>query len=1176
MTSPSASAVQELSIQYLSFSRMASYTQIPKEEISQRPLKEIIQKIVEIHNTAKSKSKGSTKPTFNPLNRSFGKMKNFKTRVFVKAKKGKTELIKSLENGEEKDLLSAGIELLLFFHRKNPVREIFAVTSSHAWHVVRPCINYQFPVQAVIRMLNPDRILSITRRCLIGPDAVETRTNPEGHEFYTTETLYYLVENFTCQARDNSSLMELGLFKAPPPIKVETGVLRILRKVPLQSYPSLLHLLSQHVRGEKTYDKEGQLETEDPAFEFLYYLQPADIDIDKLDDGLIKQIFDAYEKKHEHSVRLRHKYLNDFLYSNAYQIQSVPKGRYKALPQCPALEDILRFIEVENEKAFENEESFSKALRNVSLGYEKDSAVIRDPLISYLEGEVRYVDGSTYFKVRNMWYKLAVDHHALLHEDFRRLLSKILIEPKKAKELLPKPWIGNIPQGALTEKAVMAELKITKGIRAFMKKLKEAEVCYIDEGKIKQKCLIGEILKHPLIRKHKKLIEEQVLAKEPIPPSEDLKEFFGDDTDKVMEELGKKRKILDSKKFVINPFIYPLARLPALKDKRKQFSKFLAAKCLAGELSEDEHAYNRTYLYTEKNEGKPFGPEEGYLVFDRICPYQVEPGDIFPYNEEAVYSIQVKQDFGEAFCKACTQTLVAAKKFSSALRLNRPSDYLEQLWEMGTTAKEGNNFRYHVKVQLEVLGKENFFKIFRNRKLTFVIAILQKENQSLYSEASLPTRLTPECLKGYEFDVKEAFQALQQQQFIDSQGRLTGKFYVSTGEKFQLEGFESESAEIYSILLKYKPLSDSTLAKMELLRLAQEMRKLGLDFKLMEIEHQQTDFSSLQTHKTPLGAIEDFKEEREENYSAIGSSSYLSSSYIGKVDNGPIGMINVESTICYMLATLQMLFNIPEIRSLIESRKNAGNLLKELADLMQISTQPKDTEPVLRRLRKEVFKKAGGGELTGGEKTQQDAHEFLQLLLDQLKWLPINTSLCIKTKERIYTKNTSTSTNHLSIPLNKTTFQACLDEYFAFEEMVADGVQADPLTLTLKGGQEVKLDTWKQAIKLKNQPNYLIIHLVRFNKFGKIAKTIQFPSDGLVNIKVGEDAIPYEIAAFVNHIGKEANCGHYTADVKNYRDPAGQERWIHCDNDTLKIEEPNNPEKQAYLVMLKRKDNLNN
>lgn len=1194
--------VQELSIQWLSLKRVQKYTELTEDQILKGPLGNVVKRIIEIYNQGKPKKdqgvgksstqsadeapeaeepeiageKESKKIHYEHLDDyKFPSSFDYQVHVYQHVEKTKSRLVKNLEAGgvnEDRLHKRKSTNFLLFFFRDVPRREIVAATTGNAWEAIRDCVNYSAPIKVAERILDPNRIVVISRKCLLGPGILETIHNPFGWEGCKIANIYYQIESFRCVAKTDSSFMELLKLKKPLEITIRTGNLRIHRRTPLDQYPAILDLFSKYLLGRATYHGKGIQESKDPRFEFLHFLKPVPAGEKKLDLQLATQMFNAFEADQRQPFSFRHKYFQDYFNSDLYEIKHPHSSRFEKLEGRPdSVEEILRLIQENDDKALLTTESFYKTLEKTHFRYQTPShKKERGSLLDYLEGEVRDTEGNAYFKIRGLWFKLALDYHALLKEDFKGLLRQALIKPDEEGQL-PRFWKGNKPQGQLTESKLKKKFGISKGIRDFFKKLKESKVSLVDKkGNVKQKKLVGEILKIPVVMQFKDTIEEGILAGDKIPSDDEIEELLDGHADEVLNELRKERLVVEKNKkretYVINPFPYFLAKSPILEGKYDEFVQYLEELAIGYlEGAEDEETYNRSYLRP------PFGHTKGYLVFDQICPHNIEPCDVIKFTKDTTYLYHIKETFGQHTRDACSQILNAAKEFRSALSVQQADNFIQLLWNM-STEEDLTGWKLEVKQQLDALGKEEFFKIFQERKIVFVYALLGKPHKSLYHEVTKKSKLTPEDLPGTQEEQKNYFEKLKNEGFFDSEGRITGKFDSLSQPKFEIPDVEKKTSKaIYDKVNAYSSISNSTLAKFEVLNVAREVRALGFEFKICEIQQASLEMPS--ESWIPDSFDSSFLEMNE-------TSSLAASQTPDIIDNGPTGLLNIGNS-CYMNATLQVIFNVPEIRQQIEAfeaeeENHLIPLLKQIMEPEEASDEESshsiDPKATLKQFRDEVFRLKGKGELTGGKTTQQDAHEFLQFILEKLDWKPIKLRKKFKTEDEEWYSR-SEPTHHLSIGMTTTgTFQDALNAYFAFEEMDADtNDKLEPLQRN-----EWEYSQWEQKESIKEPlPSHLIIHLKKFDERGqKIVREIKFPEDHIVQIQNEEEEdVEYEIVGFINHHGKTAKGGHYTADVKNYRDQAGQERWIHCDDEQLKTIAP--AEKDAYLVVLKKVEEEN-
>lgn len=292
------------------------------------------------------------------------------------------------------------------------------------------------------------------------------------------------------------------------------------------------------------------------------------------------------------------------------------------------------------------------------------------------------------------------------------------------------------------------------------------------------------------------------------------------------------------------------------------------------------------------------------------------------------------------------------------------------------------------------------------------------------------------------------------------------------------------------------------------------------------------------------------------------SNIKYSYTFVKKVEN-PLGMgfENIGNS-CYINATLQVLFMIPELCDLINTISRENKLfLHNLYNLLRLVTSKQPLMEIdFRNFRTAVFKTKGKGCFTDNINQQQDAHEFLVFVLDQLGWNPLKTHTCTlfdnDTKKHFGDIQAS---NHLSIEMNEGTLEQMIISYSAFEEM------NEKISLKIDGEMK-SVTTCKRAIQINEYPPYLFVHLKRFKLVGEVmtknSRRIELPlfKDLLIAEK------NYELIACINHHGDTIHIGHYTADIKK---DTGE--WIHCNDKNLSKISVDRVGSDAYIVLLKLK-----
>ncbi len=1109
---PAPQAVQKLSIQWLSIGRTRKFVDLTNKKSEKIRLEKLVEKVIEIYNQ-------QAKIPFNRIEYPLDQTR-YSVSAYCQAHETETAIAHVL-GGITGLPKKSHADYILFFHRNKP-RECIALTSGQAFNVVRPCINYSFPVTVAERILHPSRVLQIVRRCILQTTAKETLVNPTGIELYKTATLYYLVENFHCESKPGSSLSRLECFQpTPPSIKVSTGLLRIEQRLPLEAYPYILTLFSKYMHDEDTYSENNELETPDPGFEFLHFMQLFRGETASLDYKLLTSIFHAYETDSLQTVRLLYKNLDEYLFAESFSLQ-LGKGKNfcELPPKPPTLEEVLHLLEAHHKESFDKEEDFAEVLKGCKLRFKPQGGPkIEFPLINFLEGEVRVEEEGCYCKIRGNWYQLNVDYLALVQEDFKRMLRKTLIG-KDDKTYLPLPWAGNKNTGRFTINVLKKRLGIKKGQRGLNTRLINAEVFFIlASGKVHQPKLAGEILKEKCIQSHKDAINE--LLKKGTCTKTTLGKVVGKaDRDTIWKALTKKRPIFikkSSERFVINPM------LP---------HNFERHDGLINLLEEYESLYRNTVTETEEVYSRKYLEMKNHLVFDQICPDNIEPFDVVHFHDGKAYLHHIKEKFGQPTREACSQIRNAAKEFRSALLMKQAKNFIENMFEKGVETDSKETWRLKVQEQLKEMGKESFCKLFYDQELVFVYSYLENEKQSLYYESQAPSSLSPEHLKlGSKKENEKAFQALLKAKFLDNRGRLTGKFLASSKKKFTLKGLDSE--KIYDTLAKFKSVSESTLAKLELIQLEQELHNLGFQLKICPISRSGSTLASAE--KSP---------------EANGTESSDDTEKPPEIQNGPPSLKNIGNS-CYINAILQLLFNMPEMRTSFETSSQD----RVIARLEDVFKEP--SEENLKLLRRKIFKHRKKSQLEGGLNAQHDVHELLLMLFDRLDWNPLSVNTQI-TQNDTKTDNPE-QTNHLTLPLEQKKLQGVVNEYFKLVDMEDDDKE------------------WQEKRSLQSQPDYLFLHLKRFDNAGQKNQTqVVFPQTQEITFPLEDGStVNYEIVGHIHHInGNSLESGHYITYLKNSRQGDSLGEWFLCNDEDITSCGPEAVKSNnAYIVQLKRVDN---
>lgn len=241
--------VQPLSIQWIDLKR----AKITEQHPNQSSLSKAIECIINTHNEQKKDQNSGyqldSKPdTFTSGGYSF---KHYSYRKII------TPIIATQSQEHPKKTKTSSF--LVFLYQHQPSARIIALTTRNAWSVVRPYIDYSFPIKVAERVCNPKKIIQVARRCLFKVNAQETLLYPYEYELYKTSNLYYLVESFTCEIKNNSTLFStINSIKSDGSvkklnrcwIKVTTGgLLRIGTRLSIEDYPAILDLFAKYMTG---------------------------------------------------------------------------------------------------------------------------------------------------------------------------------------------------------------------------------------------------------------------------------------------------------------------------------------------------------------------------------------------------------------------------------------------------------------------------------------------------------------------------------------------------------------------------------------------------------------------------------------------------------------------------------------------------------------------------------------------------------------------------------------------------------------------------------------------------------------------------------------------------------------------------------------------------------------
>ena len=254
---------------------------------------------------------------------------------------------------------------------------------------------------------------------------------------------------------------------------------------------------------------------------------------------------------------------------------------------------------------------------------------------------------------------------------------------------------------------------------------------------------------------------------------------------------------------------------------------------LHSNLSEGE--YNETYLLEKDNKRRI------YLPGDRVFAQKVELFDVMMYDKEynITYLYHVKENFGQSTRDACAQIRESANLLWLD-RLKRKTTHCEQFFDSLTKEDQRDPYKTILKEKLLRMGKETFLRMFSvNVRIVFVYAFMNAnspEGDKLLTIEHF-RRITkddfsPRSMRQSIYDKLVRLNILNQNGYLADQSiGLTSK--PKFCEKMKKDKFFKQFADkslesMYDTLVKHGRCSLSTIAKVELLTLAQQFTQFQI------------------------------------------------------------------------------------------------------------------------------------------------------------------------------------------------------------------------------------------------------------------------------------------------------------------------------------------------------------
>ncbi|XP_029691431.1 probable ubiquitin carboxyl-terminal hydrolase 16 [Takifugu rubripes] len=223
---------------------------------------------------------------------------------------------------------------------------------------------------------------------------------------------------------------------------------------------------------------------------------------------------------------------------------------------------------------------------------------------------------------------------------------------------------------------------------------------------------------------------------------------------------------------------------------------------------------------------------------------------------------------------------------------------------------------------------------------------------------------------------------------------------------------------------------------------------------------------------------------------------------------------------------------------------------------------------------------------------QQDAHEFLNTVLEQLSSVSTELRSMATDKEQSYTCPVEA---HISFQMLSTmlchscghkseNMEECLNLSVAPEDTIMQGIQLYLKEQLLDYKCDCGASQTTEQRSFFTLPNVLIIHLLRFKwsyfAAQKIHKATCLSRELLLHTNQSSEKTKYTLKSIVNHLGSCTTSGHYICDgvYRNASQGDGNACWVTYDDDIVKETTFNHVcqqrQKTAYLLYYEKMEKV--
>ncbi len=323
---------------------------------------------------------------------------------------------------------------------------LFTLTSSQAFHLIRPYCDYAFPTRIAFRLVEP----SCSKKeivPLVGPKEASTSYYKKPYELkaHEYESLWVLYRNFDSELRAGCSLSSLLKLADSKQIgmHIGEGMIRIGSALTFEQYVSILPHLLDIRRGNPTYKSDGTLEEDDPSFQVFANIQRINSKQQNILDQLLIDILwkAVTQDNFSTTLYLSHRRYREYHRSTEFKLQMSFKGYDYHVPWSyrPTLHQVI--LELQTLYKDLPLADFVKVILNSSMRCNGLGSQYH-PLIQFIQGEL-VLEEDAYFRVGGVWLRALGQHLATTETAFRAVVQDTLARiTEPGDHILRDPWIS--------------------------------------------------------------------------------------------------------------------------------------------------------------------------------------------------------------------------------------------------------------------------------------------------------------------------------------------------------------------------------------------------------------------------------------------------------------------------------------------------------------------------------------------------------------------------------------------------------------------------------------------------------------------------------------------------------------------------------------------------------------